>query len=342
MENMWEKGKKIFKAGALAGAMSLSPESIAQTNGDWTIVSESEVNRRHISESDIQTIDLKNNSEYEIDNSKLAIRFLDKGGHQVHYWINKNPKENNLIVQTKDSSGKIVKSDTIRGFTEVNELGETELVEEKELTDEEMEIKEIMEDKEILKSLEDFNVRFRVSYPWAIDPTKDNQRYKIHLTTLYKNPPKEIKELGGSEIVEDIESGKKVLIRGGFNDVSNILTLLNIYGSSRSKEALIEFIKRSKKMGGLSLLKTKQEKIDYIKDLLGNKINQSIERLPEYEPPVIVEPEKMTHEDLEKLKREYDTKYEIKVVPHSNNRKIEKEKDINITEKDIEDALDDN
>jgi len=342
MENMWEKGKKIFKAGALAGAMSLSPESIAQTNGDWTIVSESEVNRRHISESDIQTIDLKNNSEYEIDNSKLAIRFLDKGGHQVHYWINKNPKENNLIVQTKDSSGKIVKSDTIRGFTEVNELGETELVEEKELTDEEMEIKEIMEDKEILKSLEDFNVRFRVSYPWAIDPTKDNKKYEIDIMNFYKNPSKEIEELIACVVVGDIESGKKVSIRKAFNDVSSILTWFNIYGSSKTREALISFIEESKRDGGLSLLKTKQKKIDYIKDLLGNKIKEIIERLPEYEPPVIAEPERMTDEDFENLRREYDTKYEIKVVPHSNNRKIEKEKDINITEKDIEDALDDN
>ena len=88
-------------------------------------------------------------------------------------------------------------------------------------------------------------------------------------------------------------------------------------------------------MGGLSLLKTKQEKIDYIKDLLGNKIKESIERLPEYEPPVIVEPERMTDEDFEKRRIEND----VKKNNNLNSRETIKEKDINITEKDIEDAL---
>lgn len=343
MENPFKKAKNFINAAALSGAMISGSESIAQTNGDWIVASPAEVNRRHISESDIQTIDLKNNEEYEVDNSKLAIRFIDKGGHQVHYWINKNPRKNELVIQTLNSAGDVVKSDTLRWSKDIRIEDDIETSLEPEsgsegISTKEMEEKEeaeILQDTELLKSLEDFNVRFRVSDPWAIDPTKDNQRYKIDILSFYKNPPKEIQELLGSEIVEDIENGKKVLIRGGFNDISSMLTFLNIYGSSRSKKALIEFIRRSKKMGGLSLLKTKQEKIDYIKDLLGNKIKESIERLPEYEPPVIVEPERMTDEDFEKRRIEYD----VKKNNNLNSRETIKEKDINITEKDIEDAL---
>ena len=64
MENPFKKAKNFINAAALSGAMISGSESIAQTNGDWIVASPAEVNRRHISESDIQTIDLKNNEEY--------------------------------------------------------------------------------------------------------------------------------------------------------------------------------------------------------------------------------------------------------------------------------------
>lgn len=344
MENMWEKGKKIFKAGALAGAMSLSPESQAQNMNGWTIISEDEFNRKHLSESDIQTIDLKNNPEYEINNSKLAIRFLDKGGHQVHYWINKNPEKSKPIIGTPNYSGDFVKSDTLRLNNNIEEESESEneTAQESEpnievLSKEEIEKKEeneILQDIELIKSLEEFSSRFKVYSPWAIDPTKDNKKYEISVITPYKYIPEEIEVLRRSEIIEDIENGKQVLIKGGHgSDFYSLIRHLGIYKDN--KEGLIEFIRYSKMLGSLRTLRTKQEKIDLIKDLLGSKVKENLKNLPQYEPPIVAEPERMTYEQLENLTKERNAEDNLKI----KRRDVVESKDVNITEKDIEDAL---
>ena len=197
MENPLKKARNFINAAALSGAMISGSESIAQTNGDWTVVSPEEITRRHISESDIQTIDLKKNEQYEIDDSKLAIRFIDKGGRQEHYWINNNPKNNEVVIQAPNSSGEIVTNDTPRWDNQTeNEIHkESDSSSEEFISEEEKlrvnkvkeEVSKIVEDPEIVEAFEKFKTEFFLEEPYAIDPRYPDKIFSIKHHSLYKN-----------------------------------------------------------------------------------------------------------------------------------------------------------
>ncbi len=312
-KNYWEKSKSFAKAAALSGAMALSPEAVSQTNGDWGVVSENEITRRNISESDIQTIDLRKNEEYEVDNSKLAIRFIDKGGNQAHYWINNNPIKNELIIETLNSSGDMLTSDTVR-WNNSSEV-EDETHEESDHQTEEMstlseeDIDYIFENIDIKNKVEEFFSNFEMESVYVIDPRNKKHYHPSVNYFTYINPPKDLEKLYGSIIIKDHKKAKQILIEANSSD--DFYRLIGQLFTWGEKKGLREYLYVSNEIGKKN---TRDEKIEYLKNLLSSHINNLFESLPSYEPPVIMEPEKRQstgtsgNSDIEKTKKETEDK----------------------------------
>lgn len=342
MENPLKKGEGFLKAAAMVGAMSLSAEGVSQqTEGSWSIVSESEFVRHNIPAEEIQTIDLRQNPEAQIDDSKTGFRYIDRSG-TTYFWINQHPGAQRLAenhdpaprTNQPEVRARIIKKENMEaensGTVEVKNSQEE--VQETPESDEEREINEVIESPELTKAVEDFTSRFTITQPWAIDPQKGNRHYEISYSGSYKNPPEELKNLNYAVVLGDSLNKKQVLVQGSVT--SDFFIILNSFTINKTKKASLRyFVQMSLSLQYIA--PTKQEKIEYIKELLGPRVEEALQRFGEYVPPVIAEPEYKSYEEL------YGPGPDIEVRTSAEPAREEVEgKDVKLTEEDLEDIFD--
>lgn len=254
-----KRGADALKAAALAGALSMSPEMIAQKmTGNWTVVSEQEFDRHSISEHDVQTIDLKINAEEVVDDQKKGVKFTDRSG-KTYYWVNSPVRDRDAEIRAAE--------------------------EEKE----EREMQSILSDPEMAQGVEKFRSDYKIGYPWAVDPMRANKRFIIKSSYEYVDPPEDFIKLSESVLLIDKETSRKVLVEPdtSWSPESLYAFVFNIYAEDikEFKSQLKMFLAMNDKLDA-----PLKEKIEFLKPYFIKLVPDAFDNLPQFTPPVMAEP----------------------------------------------------
>ena len=279
---------KITLAGLIfLGAETAKTKAQYYNNRKWTIVTAQEFERLKIPKDSIQTIDWTK-SEKDLrytDNSKRGKKFIDTDG-AVYYWVNLR-RDTKFSGFDRGRQGLVQKP----GYQTKEEIKGEKLSEAQEL-------EAIVEDPIIKNLIKDFNSSFQVKWQYCVlgEDIMDTEAGYLRKKgkEIFMNLLKDTaNRYSRGTILKDKKTLKEVLVieRDNIHLDDNLESLLNHISMGSEIKRAIKFVlsakNRALRREDKELLKTLEEKKDFIIPYFTDSIPNAIKNLPKYNPPII-------------------------------------------------------